>query len=60
MTMQQIKLFFFVLSMIYTLKFLAELVIKLFQDNAEPISLSKVEQTLQLISLSYIITYLLT
>ncbi len=60
MTMYQIKLFFLVLSIIYILRFLVELVIKLNQDDAEPITLSKLEQMVQLISLSYIITYFLT
>jgi hypothetical protein len=60
MTMYQIKLFFLVLSIMYILRFLVELVIKLNQDDAEPITLSKLEQTVQLISLSYIITYFLT
>ena len=60
MTMYQIKLFFLVLSIIYILRFLIELVIKLNQDDAEPITLSKLEQMVQLISLSYIITYFLT
>ena len=58
--MYQIKLFFLVLSIMYILRFLVELVIKLNQDDAEPITLSKLEQTVQLISLSYIITYFLT
>ncbi len=58
--MYQIKLFFLVLSIIYILRFLIELVIKLNQDDAEPITLSKLEQVVQLISLSYIITYFLT
>jgi hypothetical protein len=58
--MYQIKLFFLVLSIIYILRFLIELVIKLNQDDAEPITLSKLEQMVQLISLSYIITYFLT
>jgi Na+-driven multidrug efflux pump len=58
--MQQIKLFFFVLSIIYTLKFIAELVIRLFQDNPDPITVKKYEQYIQYFTLSYIITYLLT
>jgi len=58
--MYQIKLFFLVLSIMYILRFLVELVIKLNQDDAEPITLSKLEQMVQLISLSYIITYFLT
>lgn len=56
----QIKIFLFVLSIIYTLRFLAELVIRLFQDEPEPIILSKLEQFYQYIALSYIITFILT
>lgn len=60
MMMYQIKLFFLILSIMYILRFVVELVIKLNQDDAEPIVLSKIEQIAQLISLSYIITYFLT
>jgi hypothetical protein len=61
MTMlQQIKLFLFVLSIIYTLRFVVELVIRLFQDNPDPIQLSKLEQFYQFVALSYIITFILT
>ena len=57
--MTEIKLFLFVLSIIYTLRFVLEFVIKLTQDNPEPLVMSKLEQTVQIISLSYIITYIL-
>lgn len=57
--MQQIKLFFFVLSIIYVLRFFVELGIRLLQDSTEPMKITKLEQSLQLISLSYIITYIL-
>jgi uncharacterized membrane protein SirB2 len=57
--MEQIKLFFFVLSIIYTLRFFLEFVIKLTQENPEQMKLTKVEDTLLLISLSFIITYIL-
>jgi len=61
MTMlQEIKLFLFVLSIIYLTKFVLEFIVKLFQENPEPMKSSKVEQTLQLLSASYIITYILT
>ena len=60
MMLQQIKLFLFVLSIIYTLRFVVELVIRLFQDNPEPIKLSKLEQFYQFVALSYIITFILT
>ena len=58
--MQQIKLFFFVLSIIYLSKFIVEFTIKLFQENPEPMSLTKIVQIIQLVALSYIITYILT
>jgi len=58
--MQQIKLFFFVLSIIYLSKFIVEFTIKLFQENPEPMNLTKIEQIIQLVALSYIITYILT
>jgi hypothetical protein len=58
--LQQIKLFLFVLSIVYNLKFVVELVIRLFQDNPEPIVLSKLEQFYQFVALSYIITFILT
>jgi hypothetical protein len=56
----QIKLFLFVLSIIYTLRFVFELVVRLFQDNPESMKLTKLEQFYQFVGLSYIITYLLT
>ena len=56
MMMQQIKLFLFVLSIVYSLRIIVEFLIKLTEENPEPMKLSKLEQSLQLISLSYIIT----
>lgn len=58
--MLQIKLFFFILSIVYLSSFVVELAIKLTQDNTEPMVTTKVEKSLQLIALSYIITYILT
>lgn len=58
--MQQFKLFFFILSIIYLSKFVIEFIVKLFQENPEPMSLTKIEQIIQLVALSYIITYILT
>ena len=58
--MQQIKLFFFVLSIVYSLRIIVEFGIKLTQENPEPMKLTKLEQIVQIILLSYIITYLLT
>ena len=59
MMLQEIKLFLFVLGIIYLTKFVLEFTLKLFQENPEPMKVSKVEQTLQLMSVSYIITYIL-
>jgi hypothetical protein len=56
---EQIKLFLFVLSILYTLRFIVEFVIRLTQENPEPMTLTKWEQISQLVSLSYIITYIL-
>ena len=58
--MQQIKLFFFVLGILYLTKFLLEFIVKLFQENPEPMKLSNVEQIVLLVASSYIITYILT
>ena len=58
--MQQIKLFFFVLGILYLTKFLLEFIVKLFQENPEPMKLSNVEQIILLVASSYIITHILT
>ena len=58
--MQQIKLFFFVLGILYLTKFLIEFIVKLFQESPEPMKLSNVEQIILLVAFSYIITYILT
>ena len=58
--MSQIKLFFFVLSIIYGLKFVVDFILRLRDDNPEPMVVSKTNQILLLVSISYIITYCLT
>ena len=60
MMMLQIKLFFFVLGILYLTKFLLEFIVKLFQESPEPMKLSNVEQIILLVAFSYIITYILT
>jgi|LakMenEpi03Aug12_release.lakeMendotaPanAssembly.Ray.scaffolds.fasta_scaffold461206_1 hypothetical protein len=60
MMLQEIKLFLFVLSIVYLTKFLLEFIIKLFQENPEPMKSSNIEQLFQLLSTSFIITYILT
>jgi hypothetical protein len=56
---QEIKLFLFVLSIIYSIRIIVEFVLKLTQENPEPMKLSKVEQAIQVFALSYIITCIL-
>lgn len=58
--MLEIKIFLLVLSIIYSLRYVFEFVIKLIMNNTEePIKLSKVEGILLYFSTSYIITYFL-
>ena len=57
---EEIELFFFVLSILYSLHFVVEFVLRLTQEDPEPMKLTKLELLSQLVSLSYIITYILT
>jgi hypothetical protein len=57
--MTEIKIFLFVLSIIYSLKFVFQFVLKLTQETPEPIEVNKVEQTLLYFAVSYIITFFL-
>ena len=57
--MEQIKLFLFVLSLIYTLRFVFEFVLKLLQENPEPLILKEIEKTFLYFTSAYIITYIL-
>lgn len=59
-TMYQIKVFLFVISILFSMRLIAEFTIKLFQDNPEPLVLSKIEQVLIYLAASYIITFILT
>jgi hypothetical protein len=58
--MLQIKLFFFVLSIVYGLKFVVDFLLRLRDDNPEPMVVTKTNQIFLLVSISYIITYCLT
>ena len=58
--MYQIKVFLFVISILFSMRLIAEFTIKLFQDNPEPLVLSKIEQVLIYLASSYIITFILT
>jgi hypothetical protein len=55
--MLEIKIFLFVLSVIFTLRFLLEFVIKLFEENPSVLVISKYNQGFLYFAISYIITY---
>jgi hypothetical protein len=57
--MTEIKIFLFVLSILYTTKYLITFIIKLFQDDPETIVISKENIVLLHFSTAYIITYFL-
>ena len=58
--MYQVKVFLFVISLLFSVRLIAEFTIKLFQDNPEPLVLSKIQQVLIYLAASYIITFILT
>jgi len=58
--MYQVKIFLFVISVLFSTRLIAEFTIKLFQDNPEPLVLSKIQQVLIYLAASYIITFILT
>lgn len=49
--------FLFVLSIIYVLKYIIELTIRLFQTEVEPIKITKTEGVFYYLAISYIITF---
>lgn len=57
--MEQIKVFLFVLSLIYTLRFVFEFVFKLTQENPEPLVIKEIEKVFLYLTSAYIITYFL-
>ena len=57
--MEQIKLFLFVLSVVYSLRIAITFGIKLTQDNPEPMELSQIEKVGLHFAVSFIITYFL-
>ena len=56
MMINEIKVFLLVLSVVYTLRFILEFIIKLFQEEPVPMKLNKVNEVFLYLSLSYIIT----
>lgn len=57
--MMEIKIFLLVLSIIYSMKFVFQFVLKLTQETPEPIKINKVEETLLFFAVSFIITFFL-
>lgn len=55
--MEQIKLYLFVLSLIYTFRFIFEFVFKLTQENPEPLVIKEIEKIFLYLGSTYIITY---
>ena len=51
--------FLFVLSTLYIVKYLLEVVIRLFQDDVDPIKITKVEGIFYYLAIAYIITFIL-
>lgn len=57
--MTEIKIFLLVLSILYSMKFVSQFVLKMTQETPEPIKVNKVEQTLLFLAVSYVITFFL-
>jgi len=56
---EQIKLFLFILSLVFTLRFVFEFIIKLFQEEPQPMEVNSVKEVFIYLALSYIITYII-
>ena len=57
--MEQIKLYIFVLSLVFCFRFVFEFLLKLTQENPTPLTLNKYQQGIMYFAVSYIITYFL-
>lgn len=58
--MNKIALFIYVLSLVYIIKHIAQLILIMKQDNPIPLKLSNIQQGLLYGSITYAITYMLT
>jgi len=56
---QEIKIFLLVLSIIFTSKFVLEFIIKFFQDEPDPINITKYDTIFIYLAISYIVTFLI-
>jgi hypothetical protein len=59
MMINEIKIFFLILSVVFSLRFVVEFIIKLLQEEPVPMKISKVNEVFLYLSLSYIITSLI-
>lgn len=54
------SIFFFVLSIIFLLRYIVEFVIMLRDDNPKPLTINKTIEVFIYVAVSYIITFLIT
>jgi hypothetical protein len=59
MMINEIKIFFLILSIVFSLRFVFEFIVKLFQEEPVPMKINKVNEVFLYLSLSYIITSLI-
>ncbi len=57
--LMEIKLYLFVLSVIFQLKFVVEFLFKLIQETPTPIKINEIEQIFLYLASAYTITYFL-
>lgn len=55
----QIKIFLFILSLVYELRFVVEIILKFFQDDPNPLVIKETEKVFLYFSVAYTITYFL-
>jgi|LakMenE18May11ns_1017448.scaffolds.fasta_scaffold9945773_5 hypothetical protein len=55
----EIKLFLFVLCLVFELKFIFQFIYQLTRENPEPLKIKEMDKTLLYFTTAYIITYIL-
>jgi hypothetical protein len=58
--MVEIKLFLFILSCLYSLKYIVQFIVRLKEPDPKPIVINNVSQVLLYLGVAYIITFILT
>jgi hypothetical protein len=56
MMISEIKIFLLILSVVFTLRFIVEFIVKLYQEEPVPMKINKINEVFLYLSLSYIIT----